>query len=151
MQKLLTLLSLLGLAALASGCAALSALPIASMVGSPNASALEIHNQTDVRLQEANFIVTKTNVVGQSEGFSLLGIVTIVPAKFVEAMNRLYAQAGIQPGRSQTLANLVLERNNTYFILFSLPRVSVRADVIEFTPATATNTPVRTKEQNQQP
>jgi hypothetical protein len=37
---------------------------IASVIGSPNASALDIHSGTEIRLQDANFIVTKTNVVG---------------------------------------------------------------------------------------
>ena len=56
-------------------------------------------------------------------------------------MNRLYTQAEMQLGRSQTLVNLIMEKNSTYFILFSLPRISIRADVIEFIPANATNIP----------
>jgi hypothetical protein len=140
MQKLLALLVLPGLAVFAGGCAAVTALPVASLLSSPNASALEIHSHTEIRLQEANFIVAKTNVVGQSGGFSLLGIVTIVPANFGKAMSRVYANAEMQPGRSQTLANLVMEKNSSYFILFSLPRVSIRADVIEFVSETRTNT-----------
>ena len=139
-QKLMArlgLIALLGLAALASGCAAGSAFSAASVIGSPNASSLEIHNNTEVRLQEKNFIVIKTNVVGQSKGFSLLGILTIVPAEFTKAMNRLYVQAEMQPGRPQTLVNLIMEKDSTYFILFSLPRTAIRADVIEFVPATA--------------
>ena len=114
-------------------------MPIASVMGSPNASALEIHNNTDVQLRENNFIVIKTNVVGQSSGFSLLGIITIVPAKFTKAMSRLYAEAEMQSGRPQTLVNLIMEKNATYFILFSLPRTSIRADVIEFNRAAPTN------------
>lgn len=136
-QKLQALIALLGLAALAGGCGAFSALPVASVVGSPNAAALEIHNNTDVRLQQKNFVVVRTNVIGQSSGFSLLGILTIVPAKFTTAMSRLYVQAEMQPGRPQTLVNLVMEKDATYFILFSLPRTAIRADVIEFIPATA--------------
>ena len=136
---LLALLGLAALAALAGGCAGAAALPLASFISSPNATALEIHNNTDVRLQEKNFVVIRTNVVGESSGFSLLGILTIVPAKFNKAMSRLYAQAEMQPGRPQTLVNLVMEKDATYFILFSLPRTSIRADVIEFIPATATD------------
>jgi hypothetical protein len=132
-------LASLALAALGSGCAALSALPVASVIGSPNASALEIHNNTDVQLRDNNFIVIKTNVVGQSSGFSFLGIITIVPAKFTKAMSRLYTQAEMQSGRPQTLVNLILERDAVYYILFSIPRTSIRADVIEFIPATSTN------------
>lgn len=132
-QRFLLLLAALGLAVLTGGCAA-AAISAASMMGSPSPSALEIHNNTDVRLQEKNFIVIKTNVVGQSSGFSLLGILTIVPAKFTKAMSRLYVQAEMQPGRPQTLVNLILEKDSVYFILFSLPRTAIRADVIEFVP-----------------
>jgi hypothetical protein len=92
-----------------------------------------------VRLQEKNFVVIRTNVMGQSSGFSLLGILTIVPAKFTKAMSRLYVQAEMQPGRPQTLVNLVMEKDAPYFILFSLPRTAIRADVIQFIPATPTD------------
>jgi hypothetical protein len=143
-QNILAPLGLLGLV-LAAGCAAFSTVPIASMIGSPNASALEIRSGTEVRLQDANFIVTKTNVIGQSKGFSLLGILTIVPAKFTTAASRLYTQAEMQPGRSQTLANMVMEKDSIYLILFSIPRTAIRADVIEFIPA-ATNIPSRPPE-----
>ena len=85
---------------------------------------------------QKNFIVIRTIVMGQSSGFSLLGVLTIVPAKFTKAMNRMYVQAEMQPGRPQTLVNLVMEKDATYFILFSLPRTAIRADVIEFIPAT---------------
>jgi hypothetical protein len=141
--KLLALLALLGLTAFVGGCAAFAALPVASMIGSPNASALEIHNNTEARLQERNFVVVKTNLVGQSKGFSLLGLITIVPAKLTKAMDRLYGQAEMQPGRPQTYVNLILEKDSSYFILFSIPRTSIRADLIEFVPSNATNIPPR--------
>lgn len=143
-QNSLALLALFGLA-LAGGCSSVATLPLASVMGSPNASALEIRSGTEVRLQEANFIVTKTNVVGQSKGFSLLGILTIVPAKYTTAASRLYKQAEMQQGRSQTLANMVMEKDSTYLILFSIPRTAIRADVIEFIPP-ATNTSPRPPE-----
>ena len=151
MERLFTLIALLGIVVLCSGCAGLAALPVSSMLGSPNSSALEIHNNTDVRLQQPNFIVTKANASGQSKGFSLFGILTIVPAKFSTAMSRLYAQADLQPGRSQTLANLIMERNSTFYILFSIPQVAVSADVIEFTPGTTPTIPARSKEWQEQP
>jgi hypothetical protein len=132
--KLVALLSLLGLALLANGCAALAALPLGAVVGSPNSAALEIHNTTEVRLQEKNFIVIKTNMVGEASGFSLFGLVTIVPARFTKAMTRLYAKSEMQPGRPQTFANLVLEQDSSYYVLFSIPRTYIRGDVIEFTP-----------------
>jgi hypothetical protein len=141
-QGIFASLALLGLA-LTGGCAAVATLPIASVMGSPNATFLEIHSSTEVRLQDANFIVTKTNLVGQSKGFALLGILTIVPAKFSTAVSRLYTQAEMQQGRPQTLANLVMEKDSLYLILFSIPRTAIRADVIEFVP---TNIPPRQPE-----
>lgn len=117
---------------LLGGCAALAPLAVPLL---PTGSASgQFHTATTVKLEQANFVVVKTNVVGQCKGFSLLGIITLVPARFSTAMDGLYAQAEMQPGRPQTLANLVVERSSTYLILYSIPRVSIRADVVEFVP-----------------
>jgi hypothetical protein len=63
-------------------------------------------------------------------------------------MNRLYSHAEMQTGRSQTLGNLIMEKSSTYLILFSIPRVSVRADVVEFVqPTTAIIIPQRPPEE----
>jgi hypothetical protein len=99
------------------------------------AGAVEIHNQTDVRLDQNNFVVVKTNAAGKCKGFAFLGIITMKPAKFSKALDRCYAQAAIEYGKPQTLVNVVMERNTSYWILFSLPEVSVRGDVVEFMPA----------------
>jgi hypothetical protein len=131
MQKIIVFL---GFALLSGGCASMATMP--STLGSlnPNTSALEIHNQTDVKLTEGNFVVNKTNVVGQARGFSLLGFITLVPARFQTAMDRLYVKAEMETGKPQTLGNVIMEKTSAYWILFSIPRVSVRADVVEFTP-----------------
>jgi hypothetical protein len=122
------------------GCAAVA--PLSSVAGSVlPSSTLGIYNTTELRLQQKNFVVVKSNVMGQSKGFSLLGLITIVPAPFTKAMARLNAQANLQPGSSRALSNLILEKDSTYLILFSIPRTAIRADVIEFTAAAATNSP----------
>jgi hypothetical protein len=54
-------------------------------------------------------------------------------------MDRLYAHAEVRPGGAQTLANIVVERSSTYLILYSIPRVSIRADVVEFVTPSPTN------------
>jgi hypothetical protein len=132
-QKRLGVMALAGLAALAGGCTAVA--PLSSVVGSVNPSATsQIFNITELRLQQKNFVIVKPNVMGESKGFALLGLITIVPARFTTAMGRLNAQAELKPGSSRTLANLVLAKDSTYFILFSLPRTAIRADVIEFVP-----------------
>jgi hypothetical protein len=78
--------------------------------------------------------VVKTNVVGQARGFALLGFITMVPARFQTAMDRLYTKAEMQSGQAQTLGNIIMEKSSAYWILFSIPRISVRADLVEFTP-----------------
>ena len=135
MQKII---ALFGLVLLSAGCASMGTMSTTLSELNPNTSSLEIHNQTDVKLTEGNFEVVKTNVVGQARGFALLGFINIVPARFQTAMDRLYVKASMETGKPQTLGNLIVEKTSAYWILFSIPRVSVRADVVEFTPDAAT-------------
>jgi hypothetical protein len=123
-----------GLATLLTGCAGTAASSLFSSL--PGVSSQDLRNQTDVKLSEENFVLIKTNVVGQSRGFALLGIITIVPAEFNTAFSRLYAQAGMESGQAQTLTDIAIERTGSYWILFSLPRCTVRADVVQFVPKT---------------
>jgi len=136
-------IAILAPALLLSGCAAVSTLPMASLLP-PIASGVEMHGQTMIKLEQSNFKVVKTNAVGRCKGFALIGLITIAPAKFSKAMDRLYAQAELQAGRPQTLANVVIDRSSAFFILFSLPQVSVRGDVVEFVAPAATEAPSRT-------
>ncbi len=118
---------------LLGGCAALPALtPALLPSGSVNA---DLYTGTAVKLEQANFVTLKTNVVGMDKGFALFGIITLVPARFSLAMDKLYGQAEMRTGRPQTLANVVAERSSTFLILYSIPRVVIRADVVEFQPA----------------
>jgi hypothetical protein len=135
MQKII---ALLGLALLAGGCASVTSMSSTLGALNPNTASLEIHNQTDVKLTEGNFVVVRTNVVGQARGFALLGFITVAPARFQTAMDRLYVKAEMQTGKPQTLGNIIMEKTSAYWVLFSIPRVSVRADVVEFTPNAAT-------------
>jgi len=70
---------------------------------------VQANTHTVVNLSEGNYVVVKTNVVGRSKGFSLLGLITIYPATTTKAMGRLYAEAGMQEGRAKTVAHLVIE------------------------------------------
>jgi hypothetical protein len=119
--------------AVLSGCAAVGPLTGALGGAGPTAS-VEIHSQTSVKLQEGNFVTVRTNVVGSSKGFKLLGFITLYPATLNKAMNRLYADAEVQHGRPQTLAHLIVEHSGIYVILFSIPQVTARADLVEFLP-----------------
>ena len=87
---------------------------------------------TQVSLTGNNYRVLQTNLIARSRGFKLLGFITIKSASYVQAMSRLCAQAQIQEGRPQVFANVVYETGGPNLILFSIPRIRIRADVIEF-------------------
>lgn len=130
-KHLLKAAAFLALALLVTGCAAVA--PLASAVTSSGvASSVQVHSATSIRLEQANFVTVRTNVVGTSKGFKLLGFITFRPARLSEAMSRMYAHAQAEPGTPQVLANLVVEHTGMYLILFSIPEVTTRADLIEF-------------------
>lgn len=121
------------LAGLLGGCAAAPLLPTAtSLLNGP--ASTDFHSGTAIHLEQANFVTVRTNVVGQARGWSLFGVLTMSPARLGTAMDRLYAAAEMQPGRPQILANVIAERSSSFYLLYSVPRVTVRADVVEFVP-----------------
>ncbi len=130
-------LALLGVCLLLSGCTA--ALPVSSSLSSllGGNPPTDLHEQTSVKLSQANFVLVKTNVVGWSKGFSLLGFVTIVPATLSRATSRMYASAQMRLDGAQTVANVIVEHSSSYWILFGIPKVEVHADVVEFRPQAA--------------
>jgi hypothetical protein len=88
---------------------------------------------TQVDLSRKNFRVVKANAVGSSTGFKLFGFIPFAAPTYTGAMSRLYKNAGLTEGKAQTLTNVTQERSNLYLVLFSLPKLTVRADIIEFT------------------
>ncbi len=126
--------SLVAVGLLLSGCASLP--PMSSLVSplQPGSPPLQVNDETRVDLAGDNFALVKTNVLGRSKGFALLGFITIYPAALSKAMNRMYAAAQMHPGRPETVAHLVVERSSSYWILFGIPKVEVRADIVEFRP-----------------
>jgi hypothetical protein len=95
---------------------------------------------TAVSLQGNNYKVIKAGAKGESGGFYLLGIIPIVSPNYANAKADLYYSIG-EPleGRSIALANQTEDRSTIYLILFSLPRITVTADIIEFTGAKSEN------------
>jgi hypothetical protein len=96
---------------------------------------------TEVQLLGDNYRVIQTNITAKSGGFRVLGLITIKSPSYVTAMSRLYARAGVREGRPQALANVVHETGGMNLILFSLPKIRVRADLVEFTGAPASTAP----------
>ncbi len=109
----------LALVALLSGCSATGSFPHSS--------------NTTVDLSQKNYKMIRPNAIGSSTGFALLGIVPFASPRYTNAMAHLYEDANLSGQGAYALANVVQERSTTYLILFSLPKLSVRADIIEFT------------------
>jgi len=53
-------------------------------------------------------------------------------------MNRSYDSAEMQPGKPQSVSHLVIEHTSTYWILFGIPGVDARANIVEFRPDATT-------------
>lgn len=142
LRRMFRVLCLLPIGFLFAGCAAVA--PLTSLIGTPHGDVpgLQVHEQTSVNLARDNFVLVKTNLVGQSKGFSLLGFITMHPATLTKAMSRMYASAQMPPGRPETLAHLIIEHSNSYWILFGIPKVEVRADVVAFRPEPSSTGPL---------
>jgi hypothetical protein len=109
-----------------------------------------LHN-TQVELAGTNYRIVQTNLTARSRGFKLLGFITIKSPSYVQAMSRLCARAEMQEGQPQVFANMIYETGGPNLIIFSIPKIKVRADLIEFTDApvqaSGDRTAVRAKEQ----
>lgn len=88
---------------------------------------------TQVNLSSKNFHIVKANAMGSSSGFELFGFIPFAQPTYSSAMSDLYKDAGVTEGKAQTLTNVSQERSSLYLLLFSIPTLTVRADVIEFT------------------
>ena len=106
------------LIAVSGGCTSTGSYPAAS--------------ESRVDLSKANYHLVKANAVGSSSGFNLFMFIPIVPTRYTSAMSQLQAQAGMTEGKAQALVNVVQEQRSLYLLLFSIPTLTVRADVVEF-------------------
>ncbi|WP_206054840.1 DUF6567 family protein [Nitrosococcus wardiae] len=88
---------------------------------------------TSVNLSKKNYRIVKADVTGSSWGFKLLGLITLKPVSYANAITELYQKAGVSTGKAQALANVSQQKSSPFFILFSIPRITFRADLVEFT------------------
>lgn len=93
---------------------------------------------TGVDLNQSNFKLLAPSVSGVSRGFYLFGFIPIVSPKYSAAKRDLYATLGETTGqsvvgRSIALTNQTEDKGQLYLILFSIPSLTLTADVIEFT------------------
>ena len=88
---------------------------------------------TGVVLKSNNYKVLKAGARGDSYGFYLLGLIPIVSPSYADAKHDLYQGTGHKlEGRSVALANQTEDTSTIYLILFSFPRITITADIVEF-------------------
>jgi hypothetical protein len=89
---------------------------------------------TSVDLTKPNYRITKLNAIGESTGLKLLCVIPMESPTYATAMEDLLSKSGISVGKSSALINVTQETSNTCLILYSIPKLTIRADIIEFIP-----------------
>jgi hypothetical protein len=120
------------------GSALLAAIALCFMVTTggcaPSRGKITGSTGTGVKLTGDNYRVIKAGARGEDSGFALFGIIPFASPSYADAKAELYDSVG-EPlkGRAVALANQTEDRSTIYLILFSLPKITLTADVIEFT------------------
>lgn len=84
-------------------------------------------------LEDRKFKIIKARARSVKYGFRLLGFIPIVHPSHSDAVQEIYDSAGQSfEGRAVTLANHTQERTGNWFVLFSVPKLTVTADIVEF-------------------
>ena len=90
-------------------------------------------NTTAVALNAKNYRLLKPGASGASYGFRFLGVIPLASPHYATARSKLYASVE-QPvtGKAVALSNQLEDKSTLYLILFSVPKLTLTADVIEF-------------------
>lgn len=121
------------------------------LAGCSSSGAFLSANQTIVNLNEGNYTITATNVVGESEAAYVFGLsystgitATTIALARVEGSGMLYAEAledlwvnfeaenGAAEGQRFALTNIRYDSDILNLIVYTKVRLIVRADVIAF-------------------
>jgi hypothetical protein len=121
---------------LALGASALTLLLFASGCASSHVEMRGQSTTTAVALNTKNYRLVKPGALGASYGFKLLGLFPMASPHYATARSKLYASVD-QPlaGKAVALANELEDKSTMYLILFSVPKLTITADVIEFVDA----------------
>ena len=102
------------------------------LTGCASVGTLPYGGETRTDLTKKNYRMIKSNARGEDSGFSLFGLIPIVSPSYADAMRNLHFGVNME-GRATALANVAQDRSVLYLILFSVPKITVTADIIEFT------------------
>jgi hypothetical protein len=87
---------------------------------------------TEVHLAQRNYRVVRTQMTGTSRGFALLGLLILKAPDAAEAFAQLYPADVSIEGRAVALIHVMQQSSAPFFLLFSLPTITFRADMVEF-------------------
>ena len=124
-----TLARLLLVVCSVTGCGPIPPLPITLP---SRAEQVVVLTQTEVQLAQRNYRVVRTQVVGSSRGVALLGLLTVKPPDAIAAFAHLVHAGGLAEGQARALINVIQHSRTPFFLLFSLPTITFRGDVVEF-------------------
>ena len=94
---------------------------------------LEQYGGTRVDLSQKNYRVIKAGAVGDDIGWSLLFCIFPVSSpEYAVAKARLYEGLGVE-GKATGLANLTEDRQTLFLLLVCRHKLTLSADVVEFT------------------
>jgi hypothetical protein len=90
--------------------------------------------QTEVSLTHGNYKMIRAGAEGRSYGFRFfLGIIPIAAPSTAAARADLYQNVGQSVnGKSVALVNVTEDRSTTWLLLFSVPKIVITGDVVEF-------------------
>lgn len=88
---------------------------------------------TEVELGSNNYRIAQTGVTGSDWGWALFGLIPLGAPSMNSAMTELLAKVPAYQGSSMALVNVTEARHGSFWILFSIYSIELRADVVEFT------------------
>ena len=115
-----------------------AALTVAALITSGCANSRVENNmpstQTQVTLTHGNYKMVRAGAEGRSYGFRFfLGIIPITAPSTAAARADLYSSLGQSVnGRSVALINTTEDRSTTWLLLFSVTKIVLTGDVVEF-------------------
>ncbi len=86
---------------------------------------------TSVALTHKNFRVLKAGAVGEDWGWRLFCLVPFAAPEYATAKAKLYEGVNVE-GKATWLANYTEDRSSRCFLFFSMVKLTLSADVIEF-------------------
>lgn len=107
------------------------------LAGCVSSGSIKMDSGTNVSLDRGNYRTIRTGALGTDTGFWLFGLIPFASPTYADAKQDLYESTGQNlEGRAIALANQTEDYSFRWFLLFALPRITLSADVIEFTEAT---------------